>query len=87
MLWKNLIFLAFIVWVSGHMAEARVVSENVDDALHQRYEGQHATSNPHRGVAAQKGVPAPRREPELANPPGYWKMNVPEVKLQGTELE
>lgn len=87
MLRKNLIFLAFIIWVSGNMAEARVIPENVDDALHQRYEGQHATSKPQRGVAAQKGVPTPQRGPESANSPGYWKMNVPEVKLQGPELE
>jgi len=87
MLLKNLIFLAVFAWITGSMAEARVVAENVDDALHHRYEGQHATAKPQRGVAAKKHAPSPRREPESAKPPGYWKMNVPEVRLQGPELE
>ena len=75
MLWKNLIVLAGLVWFTTTYAAHPIQSEDMDDALQQKYETPVVKHNAVRGVAQQpeERDPASEAKPVDQQEMKYWR--------------
>ncbi len=89
MVWKNILFLVTMVWLSASQAGVGdgVVKEHFKDALNHRIEAPAKSRDHQRGVAGgpqeHKRAPAFKGEQK----PDYWKMKPEESSYQPERLE
>lgn len=72
MMWKNLLVFIALSWLTVSQAVEPVVAEDMDDALHQKYEAPHVQKEQKRSVAQQGKLerePTPADEADV----NYWR--------------
>ncbi len=73
MLWKQLMTLAALTWLTASYAAQPVVEPSIDEALAQKHETPGAQKERQRGVAEEKGQGEVANEPAQDAPMRYWR--------------